>query len=671
MQKLALGINHQATEQAIKDYLKDSFLCVGTATYLEAVMPILKESQVDVLVIRDTLKGSSSIIKLVEEIRIESPNTRIVFISRRREKTDPLLAQLVSYGIYDIINKNQVPLNDIVHLILHPNTFRDVSMYYNVDAVTKAVPVEPEPEKKSSHGGGLFGLFGKPKASVQEAGSSEFQSLSGMRGPEINLDSLRATVREEERRKVQADMDELIKKAVSDATDRLDRENKQKDKTIAELKTDVRKKTEQAENDRQRASEAVIRAEAAEREMTAMRSSIVELKREHTEQIASLAKVEDPQWFKGQLMEKETNIQKLEQALADREKELQTMQKQLEEEQEKVAQVPVENHSGEESVRIESLEAALEKARAENEQLRQDLHRAKELSGDAVSELTEEKDFTPDFESNDVIGQPHTIVMMGAKHGVGNTTLALNTAVTLAKHGQRVLLMEINPKFPLINHFFEFTKVTNGIDTACDGILSGNTMAVDKAIIQPQRLKTDRRLLHAYKRLPKSLHFMVFSNGFLVGEEKSLDQRAMKDMLYYLTMQLKYAYVIIDLQPDDEAMRDLFLKSGFLADQLVMTLNQDSHSIASAGYLLNDLANGRAVNLAAGAILLINRYQEKASLKKSDIQSWLKISGKKLLVFSDDSQVYLDSVSFGIPYACSKARFVKEYEALSGMLAGG
>ena len=148
-----------------------------------------------------------------------------------------------------------------------------------------------------------------------------------------------------------------------------------------------------------------------------------------------------------------------------------------------------------------------------------------------------------------------------------------STAVNIASNGYKVLLLELNANFPMLNHFFEFTSITNGIDTACDGILSNNTQAVDMAIIQPHLLRPKKRELRiSYKKLPPSLHFMLYSNEFLTQGRHTLDQRAIKDMFYYLTVQKQYSYILIDLQPDDMEMQEVFLRSGFLADKLILTM---------------------------------------------------------------------------------------------------
>ena len=160
MKKLLLAINHKETEETIKTMVRDDFLCVGTATYKEAVLPLLKDTQPDVLVLRDTLQGNTPILQMIEEIRIEIPDTRIVFISKLRAKTDSLLAALVSYGIYDIINKDIVPVDEMVSHIIHPRNFRDVSLYYTGVEKVEHDPEESMPENTQPKPGFWSSLFG-------------------------------------------------------------------------------------------------------------------------------------------------------------------------------------------------------------------------------------------------------------------------------------------------------------------------------------------------------------------------------------------------------------------------------------------------------------------------------------------------------------------------------
>lgn len=676
MQKLLLAINHKDTEEQIKETLKNSFLCVGTATYKEAVIPLLKDSSVDVLVIRDTLQGTLPITQMIDEIRNEHPLTRIVFISRSRPKKDLFLATLVSYGIYDIINKDSVPIDEIVYCIMHPRNFHDVAMYFN-GVVSEGRKEEQAADKdEESKPRGLFeSLFRKSRATAAAAQPQFYDS--GHQKPEINVENMRAAIREEERRKAQTDIDRLIQEAVDQATSKLKGLAEKKDAQIAELRGEVKRKTSQAEQDRQDANDARVEIEQLKKEIDIQRDARTASEAEHAKQLASLLKMEDPKWFQEQLQNKSFLILQLENALNTREQELQEASRKIEKLQETADQVGADN--AERTAKELELDVArdeLKKAKAEIAALHERIESMKrngnyldeepETGGEGLQVHLSEQYLEP------VNGQFHSIVFLGAKHGVGNTTMALNTAVSIAKKGYKVLLIELNSSYPLVNHFFEFVNVTSGIDTACDGIMSSNTNAVDKAIIEPYKLRPKKReLRNSYKRLPMGLHFMVYSNGFLVDGSRQIDQRAIKDMFYYLTVQLKYGYIIVDIQSDDEEMKELFLKSGFLADRLVMTMTQDTHSIVSAGRMFEDLAEGRSANLAGAATVILNRYQGNASMKKADIQKWLSLQAKNMVCVTDDPAIYYDSSSYGIPYACSKAKYAGEYAEIANMLVTG
>ena len=661
MKKILLAINHKETEETIKTMVKDDFLCVGTATYKEAVLPLLKDTQPDVLVLRDTLQGNTPILQMIEDIRIEAPDTRIVFISKLRSKTDSLLAALVSYGIYDIINKDIVPVDEMVSHIIHPRNFRDVSLYYTGVEKVEHEPEESMPENTQPKPGFWGSLFGSKPKTEPVTNPAPFQNPD-RQAPAVDTETLRMAIREEERRKVQQDMDALIQDAIHKATKELSEKVTEKDASIAELKVSLRKKNQQAEQERQAANEAQVKAERAERMLQSQKEAMTAVQAEHAKQIAALAKADDPKWFQTQLAENGKRVQQLENALSQREQELQDVSAQFEALQKDFQNVQ-EQQTG-------NTDAALAQAQEEIQKLQHELQTRKENADTDFDGEEEGLQLAPAIEytipAND---QNHSIIFLGAKHGVGNTTVALNTAVNIASNGYKVLLLELNPNFPMLNHFFEFTSITNGIDTACDGILSNNTQAVDMAIIQPHLLRPKKRELRvSYKKLPPSLHFMLYSNEFLIQDKHPLDQRAIKDMFYYLTVQKQYSYILIDLQPDDTEMQEVFLRSGFLADKLILTMTQDTHSIVSAGHMMEMLSASRAANLIANETVVLNRYQNSASVKRGDVQKWLKLKRENIICLSDDPVVYFDSSGFGIPYACSKGRFVSEYNQIASTI---
>ena len=61
MKKLLYAINHRQTEDMISEYLSGEYLPVGAATYKEAIIEQLHSTGADVVLIRDSLPGSTSL----------------------------------------------------------------------------------------------------------------------------------------------------------------------------------------------------------------------------------------------------------------------------------------------------------------------------------------------------------------------------------------------------------------------------------------------------------------------------------------------------------------------------------------------------------------------------------------------------------------------------------
>ena len=66
MEKVLLAINHPATEEAIKKSIQQTHICVGVSTYREAVIPTLKETGAEIVLIREELAGSMKMSQLLK-----------------------------------------------------------------------------------------------------------------------------------------------------------------------------------------------------------------------------------------------------------------------------------------------------------------------------------------------------------------------------------------------------------------------------------------------------------------------------------------------------------------------------------------------------------------------------------------------------------------------------
>ena len=65
-------------------------------------------------------------MSIIYQIRTSYPNLRIIFLAGNRVVGDELLANLVNYGVYDILYGESIPANKIVSLIRVGNKYSDV-----------------------------------------------------------------------------------------------------------------------------------------------------------------------------------------------------------------------------------------------------------------------------------------------------------------------------------------------------------------------------------------------------------------------------------------------------------------------------------------------------------------------------------------------------------------
>lgn len=120
----------------------------GTAVYREGVLQGVKDTKPDVLLIRESLQGSTPISDLIYNLKLEAPKTRIIFIASDRAPGDAFLASLIGMGIYDLVIGNKVDAKEMLKKIIFPNKFADVAQFApkpKVDETTNKVLYEAPP----------------------------------------------------------------------------------------------------------------------------------------------------------------------------------------------------------------------------------------------------------------------------------------------------------------------------------------------------------------------------------------------------------------------------------------------------------------------------------------------------------------------------------------------
>lgn len=603
--KLLFAINHKDTEDKIAAQVRSKCLCVGAVTYREAVLPAILENHADIVLIRDTLGGSLKIEDLIRQIRLECPTVRIIFLSCYRQKGDPLLSALISYGIYDIIISDSVQIQTIVSYIVSPRTFRDVAAYFKPIGIEEEAPQAESAKEKR---GGLFdGLFGKKSKTIEVVEAPAIQT------EQVNMEALRASLQEEANRRAQQGIQAVIDQAVDAKTKDIRQKLKDTEAALEVANTSLQSQVKSEAASSREVEDIRTQMETKEREYERKLEEMTAIQKQYEERLLATKSAHDPEWFLAKSKE-------LEKEKAELQKELDNMKEELVK-----AKAAVANN--ENSVKVDlSME-----------------------DGSIVLPDTEEA-----VPSNPA--ENHVFLFMGAKHGVGNTTAALNTAATLAAAGQKTLLIELNNHFPLLNHYFEFTNLTTGIDTACAGIGANNFRAIESAIIKPHALSpANRQLGKAYKKLPGGLHFMLFSNPYLLGQSgdgvpRELEGKTFKDLIYFLLIQLKYSYIIVDVQTDDKELFDICVSGGFLADKLAITLTQDPHALASTGYLVTHLAKTPCAKLLKNAVFLVNQYVPSIDPKVNKISKYLSVNAKQCLPLAHSRPEYIKAAMGAVPY---------------------
>lgn len=618
MDKVLLAINHPQTESMIKETIKQTHICVGVATYKESVIPSLKETGAEILLIREELGGSMKIPVLLKQIRIECPKVRIIIICQERDKTDPFLALLVNLGIYDIINSNAVNINTMVSYIMAPRTFRDVSQYFHMDGDIE-LPKEPEKKEEPKKGGGLFGFGGgKDKKPSKKATTSTTPESE-----QIDISAMRAVMQEEADRKARQNIDELVREATENANKDLQDALKKEKSLTDDLRTELQHKIQMEESARMELDRVRIERDDLARQLDSAKRQLRNVSVANGQQIISGTVQE----HLDKIQQMERKIETLQNQLLDKDRKISELEKQLENNANLVTPVVAD---------------------------------AKPKRSNPIFSAMKPKMNAPKKDCQ-------VIAFLGSKHGTGNTTVSLNLAAYLAVNGYKTLYLEINSKFPLINHYFGFANVVAGVDTACKNIHKGIN-GIQPSIIAPRTLATTPALAKRYAKLPETLHFMTFSNEYIVSERMGMKMepltKAWMDLMYILGSKMGYSYIIVDLQPDDQPYINLFLKNR-VADRFCMTFTQDTHSLASAAVLVKDLMNNGAQSLVQNMGFVLNKNIIKHKLNPEKIGQWLGIDGNLIQKIGMDQDGYSKAEMSAIPYVLTTGDRVLDYQDLA------
>lgn len=273
----------------------------------------------------------------------------------------------------------------------------------------------------------------------------------------------------------------------------------------------------------------------------------------------------------------------------------------------------------------------------------------------------------------------NVVTFLGCKSGVGTTTVAFNTAVSLASSGQKVLYIELNKEFSGISYAYKLGFYDVGIDFAMSQIQESNYELVSKNIISLKDIKentsNDDVMYQNYKKMPETLEYLFFSGRYYAGE-KVYSEKSFKDLMMFILMKLDYDYVIFDVNMSTKATNS---ENGSIIDDITDNILKFSskvyfvvtQDITAVGGCLQTRKLMRKSSIPVNEFrFVLNRYDSKAKLTKRGLEDWLKV--KIDLVLPDKHKELIDSNYVGLPlvlYTKDK-EVVKFYKSMESDVLG-
>lgn len=281
-----------------------------------------------------------------------------------------------------------------------------------------------------------------------------------------------------------------------------------------------------------------------------------------------------------------------------------------------------------------------------------------------IEEVDEKKPKRSIFKTIDIKEREKTykekiISFIGGKSGVGTTTIAFNTAVSIANQGNKVIYIELDDKTPNTSYVYNIDHISNGIDTCLGNIKDREYSKINNSIIKTRDLIKKKDSMREHKKLPKTLDFLFFSKSYIanIKDKENIDN--FKELFLYIKYQLGYDYVIIDISMpiDTIAVKDSLMYS----DNIVSIISQDITSIGYHLYELKSLSD-EGLNMNDKMIHVINKYVP-AKFGAKEIKDWLEIDDVSIV--SINSKDLIEYNYKGIPLVLGSGRNTFKKEILN------
>lgn len=240
--------------------------------------------------------------------------------------------------------------------------------------------------------------------------------------------------------------------------------------------------------------------------------------------------------------------------------------------------------------------------------------------------------------ASEQIGQ--VLAFVGAKGGIGTTTLAVNTATALAGraggdvllidlhlgHGDAAIFLGVEPRFSVIDALENVHRVD---ESFFRGLVEKTKAGID--------------LLGSADRLPQS----------------AVDPRRLHALLDFAIR--KYRFTVLDVPRSDLAMLDVLEA----AARIVVVASQELPALRNAGRLVQIL---RTRYGGARVKAVVNRFDRRAEIGHADVERVIGDSVKH--VIPSDYRVAVEALNSGRPIVLEQGRLAESFRTLATDLGG-
>ena len=687
MYKVYLAVGNEGVERYIKSQkpllekmLNDTVNFVGVTVYKEGALQGIKDYHPDVVILREGLQGNMDVLDLIYKIRLESSNTRIIFITKTREVGDAFLATTVQMGVYDLIVGDKISVKDLLKKIVHPTRFVDVAHYIpkitidertsktifsapNVDELVKQrveAIMEKQEEadaatKNSSktvvsveNGPSVIAPIAESQSESSEGTLADENSDSNTPIPSLLKDTekdIPKFIKHEPEPipvAVFTDKDDYEIPQVVQVSDEDKAENEEVNESPITPPSNINNNIPDTffiEDDDDDDFEYQIPINKFDIESVkpvpveqtpveqapAKEPPVVEVKSDTIPEIEPIPPIVTPASTIA-----DTTAGVIAGTMAN--------------EWETPSRITATDKQPEPMVNPYVLEPLVKQVKQEKQE---------------PKKTTSKKGFSLFKKKNSQKTVPAQIITFwGAGDGVGNSQVAFNAAIALANQGYHVLYADLNDKFSAIESMMQLGFEDLGIDTMLNNIEQGKNDKVGHAISSIAKILpfTDKRdfLYKTYTNMPSSLNFAFFSQHCFehrTGIEYNVELLRELNMMWL--MDFGYDIIVLDA-PADVTNRLTQLALAY-ANKVFITLNQDKTVLSRMLKQMKYLSQQR-ISIREKSFYIVNRF-ENSAFSYNNLQNFISMNLEyeklELLSIPNLPKDFINSIYNGTPIILS------------------